>query len=563
MLVELKLQQLRQLVESSTKEELIWMNGYLSGVVSPSCTTPKRREERREEQTITIAYGTETGNAKKLSTSFAATARERGITVRLTSLEQYRVSGLHKEGFFFVLISTHGEGEPPEAARKFYDYIHHQEKGALSTMKYGVLALGDTAYPLFCKAGEDIDAQLHRLGATRLLPLGRCDVDYETTAAAWFSQVLHTLEGSTSPLVPVPLSTPSATKRNVYKGTVLRAFNLNGRGSNKATQHIELAADDVSYLPGDAIGIIPPNPQESVHAVLALVDTPASTRIVYRGAESTLSELLQTTLAIAWVSKRVIEQYAAFTQQTIPNRRMSLAELLTAYPIGTPHRFEEFVQYIEPITPRLYSISSSPMAHPAEIHITVARHAFTREGTLHNGHCSHYLLQKDEGESMDFSLHSNNSFRLPAPSSDIIMIGAGTGIAPFRSFLAEREAIGASGRNWLFFGEQHFASDFLYQVEIQAWAESGVLNKANTAFSRDQTDKVYVQHKMLQHGAELFAWIESGASVYVCGAKQPMSADVEIALLGIVQQFGSCSPREAEEYLLHLKEKGRYLKDVY
>lgn len=563
MLAEPKLQQLYKLVEASAKEELIWINGYVSGAIASHRGGQENAPIAVQEKTIAMVYGTETGNAKKLAASLAATAREHGITVRLTSLEQYRLHSLSKEEFFFVIISTHGDGEPPDAARKFYDYIHQQAEGSCSSMHYSVLALGDTAYPLFCKAGEDVDAQLHRLGATRIAPLERCDVDYDEAARRWFSRVLHAVEGNAVAVPPaVSIKTTTAAK-SVYTGTVLATVNLNGRGSNKRTQHIEIATEGVPYAPGDAIGIVPPNAQEVVAAVLALAGADAHARVAYRGTTHVLLELLQTTLSLTRVSERVVEQYAAFVQREIPRQRVDITELLAAYPLGTSRRFEDVIPFLEPITPRLYSIASSPTAHAGEIHLTVARHSFECDGAFYDGVCSQYLLHKNKGETIRFTLHRNNSFRLPVPSRDIIMIGPGTGIAPFRSFLAEREALGATGRNWLFFGEQHFASDFLYQTEIQAWAESSVLNKVHTAFSRDQEEKVYVQHRMKQHGAELFAWIEGGATVYVCGAKHPMSTDVDATLLDIVRQWGARSQEAAEEYLAQLKNEGRYVKDVY
>ncbi|HSC38734.1 MAG TPA: hypothetical protein VLD19_12715, partial [Chitinophagaceae bacterium] len=276
-----------------------------------------------------------------------------------------------------------------------------------------------------------------------------------------------------------------------------------------------------------------------------------------------IADLLKKKLSIFHMPERVVKQYSAIVQQEIPATRIDLLDLLKIYPVNDTVQFEDVLEILEPITPRLYSIASSPEAHSGEVHLTVARDKFRVNEELKYGLCSDYLSRLPENAEMEFYVHKNNQFRLPAADKDVIMVGPGTGIAPFRAFLAERDATGASGKNWLFFGDQHFATDFLYQTEMQNWVETGVLTKMNVAFSRDQAKKIYVQHKMQQHGADLYRWLESGAYLYLCGAKEPMSVDVENSLLDIIQTFGNKSTDAAQQFLDQLKEEGRYLKDVY
>jgi sulfite reductase (NADPH) flavoprotein alpha-component len=285
--------------------------------------------------------------------------------------------------------------------------------------------------------------------------------------------------------------------------------------------------------------------------------------VSFRNESHTVLELLKKKLNIAYLPERVVKQYATIVKQDIPETKISLLDLLKIYPVSNATQFEEVLGILEPITPRLYSISSSPQAHSGEVHVTVARDNFKMNGEVKQGLCSNFLAELPVDGSLEFYVHKNNQFRLPAPEKDVIMIGPGTGIAPFRSFVAERDAAGATGRNWLFFGDQHFVTDFLYQTELQNWMQTGVLTKMNVAFSRDQATKIYVQHKMLQHSKELYEWLQNGAYVYICGAKEPMSVDVENTLLQIIERFGSKSTAQAIEYLNNLKEEGRFLKDVY
>ena len=553
-----KMKIVQDLVADLSKEEIIWLNGYLSGVASQD---KKQETVAANVRKITIAYGTETGNSKKLATSFAARAKKNGIQSKLVSLDQYRLSDLSKEEWFFTIISTQGEGEPPATAKKFYDHLH-QETISLSSVRYGVLALGDTAYPLFCKAGEDVDAQLQKLGATRVMPLHKLDTDYEIEAENWITSLLDSLN-STAQVSPQVIQPPNTKTKQHFSGKVLTSINLNGSGSSKETFHIEIAADGVHYEPGDALGLIARNSKALIDKIINLVGADENKPVNYKNTETPLGVLLSCRLSVIHLAERVVKKYSEIVQQDIPLTRMDLLDLLRIYPISQPSQFIPIVQALDPITPRLYSIASSPIAHQDEVHLTVAKNTFRIDEQQRNGLCSSYLSQLEEGDEIDFYIHKNQLFRLPALDKDIIMIGPGTGIAPFRSFVAHRDAEGAEGRSWLFFGDQHFTTDFLYQAEWQNWLQVGALTRMNVAFSRDQAQKIYVQHKLLQHAEELFHWIEGGAYVYICGTKDPMSIDVENTLLQIIASHKQLDETQAINYLYEMKENGRLLKDVY
>ncbi|MBI1767333.1 MAG: flavodoxin domain-containing protein [Bacteroidetes bacterium] len=559
MLEEVKLNELNYLVERLSREELVWLNGYVSGLIKNSLKSEPKSAKLSGK--LTITFGTETGNSKKIATEFATKARKQGLTVKLASLDQYRLSDLSKEENFITVISTHGEGEPPSAAKKFFSHIH-ESKPDLSKLRYSVLALGDSAYPLFCKAGEDVDTQLATLGGNRISPLQKCDVDFETDALEWFNRSVNVI-GNGEHVTPIQATPVKHVGRKIYTGKILAKVNLNGSGSAKETYHIEISADDLAYQPGDSIGIVPQNPKGEVESIIQLLAVDQKKTVQYKDHEYSIDELLTNKLAISYLPERVVSKYAVIVKQNIPAVRIDLIDLLKIYPPQGENQVDEILQGLELITPRLYSISSSLQAHDGEVHITVARNCFQFDGITRHGLCSDYLSRLSDESRIEFYVHKNFQFRLPAPNKDIIMIGPGTGIAPFRSFVEERVNTGAEGKNWLFFGDQHFASDFLYQTEWQDYVKTGGLTKMNVAFSRDQQEKIYVQHKMLRHAAEFFKWIESGAYLYVCGAKEPMSSDVEKTLLEIIKTEGQKTTEQAQDYLNQLIEEGRYLKDVY
>ncbi len=566
-----KLKTLINLVESSSKEELIWINGYLSALVGSveqqeRLAPPSNNTSAVSTRKISLVFGTETGNSKRLATQLAAIGKKKGIQVKLTGLDQYKPADLDKEEYFFVVISTQGEGEPPAPAKKFYDYIH-QQKLSLPNLKFSVLALGDSSYPQFCKTGEEVDQQLASFGARRVVDIQKCDTDYESDALQWFDKVVSFVHEQTAVSTPVseaPATSRKTNEKKYYRGKVITNVNLNDRGSNKQTFHIEIATEEkVDYEPGDAFAIVPQNRQWVVEKIIQLTGIERDKIVETARHTASVEDLLTRHLNVCYLLSSTIKKYAQISGQPIPDTRMDLVDLLRIYPLQHAAQMEEVLKILSPIAPRLYSISSSPLAHEGEIHLTVGKHSFQARNEERFGLCSEFLGELPIDSEVSFYIHRNRSFRLPSPEKDIIMIGPGTGIAPFRSFLAHRDTISATGRNWFFFGEQHFVTDFLYQTEIQQFLQTGVLTKIDLAFSRDQAKKIYVQHRMLEQAKELYQWIQQGAYVYISGTKDPMSKDVEVTLLQIIEEQGKLSMEEAKQYLEKLKDEHRYEKDVY
>jgi len=569
MLDKARIEQLKELIQSLSKEEIIWINGFSAGYISNEPVEQKEQLStiKPSIQKITIAYGTETGNSKKLATDFALKAKKNGIVSKVIGLDQYRLTDLSKEEYFLVIASTHGDGEPPIAAKKFYDFIH-ENTISIPNLKYSVLALGDTSYPLFCQTGEDIDNQLAKLGGNRIIPLKKCDIEYENDANKWFENIFQALstqanDTQVSKIAAVASVTKKTIGKKTYTGEVITSINLNARDSNKETYHIEIAAEELDYLPGDSIGIVPENPFETVDNIIKLTGIDAEKTIAWRKEEGKIIELLTKQINIHYLLESTIKKIAAIIQQDIPPIRMDLLDLIKIYSIKDANQFEEIIGVLNPIPPRLYTIASSPNAHSGEVHLTVEKDKFTVNDQDKYGLCSNYLSLVNQGNQIPFFVQPNKRFKLPDGHKDIIMIGPGTGIAPFRSFVAERDATGATGKNWLFFGSQHFTKDFLYQTEWQNWYATGALTKISVAFSRDQQEKKYVQHRMLEQAQELFSWINNGAHVYICGNKDRMSVQVEKTLLQIIEQQGNINAEGALKYLEDLKLAGRYEKDVY
>ena len=567
MLTEQKLQSFKNIIHESSRDEIIWMSGYLAGISQQNAiAAPPVLTENSitEKLTISVLYGTETGNSKKIASKLASVLKTKQHKVTLKALDQYNADNLKKESLVFIVLSTHGDGEPPSAARKFYDHLYKKQHD-FSDLKYAVLALGDSSYPLFCKAGEDVDLKLKEFGATRILPIEKSDLDIYAVSDAWINNVVNNLPTASNALLPKPQNKQAKNGKRFYRGVVKTHINLNDKGSLKETWHIEIGTDEpIYYLPGDALGIVPPNADEDVIEIIRLLGANQKQTIDYKGETISLFELFKTRLNILYLPLRIVEKYAKLIQSELPSVRLDLKNILALYPFNKDVSLEDFIAILEPITPRLYSISSSPYAHGNnEIHITVGRNKFSVNDKTKYGFCSSHFAALDDGDEVTFYINSNERFHLPAPEKDIIMIGPGTGIAPFRSFIFHRDDEGAPGRNWLFFGDQHFHSDFLYQSEMLSFFETGSLTKINTAFSRDQKEKLYVQHRMLQQSKELFKWIESGAHIYICGCKNTMAKDVEATLIEIISSEKNINTEEAATYLNELEEEGRYAKDVY
>lgn len=568
MLAEPKLKLFRELVEGATKEDLIWISGYVAALLNSNGVVAETAHKPAQQSALsgaTIVYGTESGNSKKVAVDFTSKLKKQGIQVKTKSLDQYRITDLPKESCLIVVMSTQGDGEPPAAAKKFYDYLLQNDM-QLSKLKFGVLALGDTSYPLFCQAGIDVDERLEKLGAQRLKAIGKCDTDFEPEAHTWIDELIGTtLEAAPASQEVAVKAKPAVSGKKIHKGTIITAINLNDRESAKETNHIEIATEDeIVYEPGDSIGIIAKNSEPAVLKILELLETDSAQEFEFKNNRFSAYNLFKNKINIQYLPERIIQQYSKLIQKEIPSIRMDLADLLRIYPFDSKLDVQQLVSILDPVSPRLYSIASSPAAHGNnEVHITVSRSAFEVDSQKRFGLCSDYISCKQVDDEMELYVQKNSSFKLPDPDHDIIMIGPGTGLAPFRSFLFERDATGAQGRNWLFFGDQHFVSDFLYQTELLTFFETGVLTRLNTAFSRDQQEKIYVQNRMMQQGTELYEWIKGGATIYVCGAKYPMSTDVENTLIQIFQNKGGMTEEEAGHYLNELSEHGKYHKDVY
>ncbi|TGM06085.1 diflavin oxidoreductase [Leptospira jelokensis] len=587
MLSDEKRNRFLQLLKESTKDEWVWMSGYLSALtqasiggsvdvslsppVSISSNDPSHGNLKAAPIQCSVVYGTETGNSKKLGTELVKKLKELGVQAKLKSTDTYKAKDLKEEEYLFVVVSTHGDGEPPQAAKPFIQILS-ETKDSLSKVKFAVLGLGDTSYPLFCQTGIDVDSMLEKLGAERIHELGKCDVDFEIVSKPWMTELiskLNTISKTATTQVSKPSQTttpkPSSGGKVVYEGTVVTNLVLNDIGATKSTRHIEIKSSvPVDYLPGDSAGFLAYNREDEVNRILGLLEADRETRVTYKGETWMLYDLLQKKVSIRFLPDRVIQKYVTLSKKEIPSGKLDLDVLLTLYPAESKLEIQSLIDILEPIVPRYYSIASSPSAHgEEEVHLTVAEVEIETFTGLKSGFCSGYLATLKEGDKVPFFIQRNNSFRLPSPDIDIIMIGPGTGIAPFRSFLFEREQSGGNGKNWLFFGERNFVSDFYYQTELLELMDTGVLHKLNTAFSRDTKQKVYVQDRLGENAVELLKWIENGAVIYLCGSKDPMSKDVDRKLVEILADRTFDTGKEASDYLKELEESGRYIKDVY
>ncbi|UUC44245.1 diflavin oxidoreductase [Flavobacterium cerinum] len=552
MLADNKLEVLKELIRQSSREEIIWTNGYLAGLLAQKeVQQPVEITTNNVTVKPTIIYGTETGNSKKLASQLQALLKKNKIQSKVIDAFQYPVEKLDKEEFLIVIMSTQGEGDPPQNAIKFFDNISNSSANLAKT-RFAVLGLGDSSYPLFCKAGEDIDQQLKRLGAQQAVPFQKADVDFTPVAESWFAAILNSLQTiNTGNATSVAVTSAAVVEKKNYTGIVRHKVILNDRDSKKETHHIEIETDEpVVYEPGDAIGFYPENRREELLEIAVLLK-----------AEARSNELL--TKNSRGLSKKSLDALSKVFEITITEDKADLLDILKKYPIKEGVSFDSVLELLHPIAPRLYSIASAAEAHEGEIHITVSKNTFTVDNTIKTGLCSQFLADFTKDQEIAFYIHKNRNFKLPEPDKDVIMIGPGTGIAPFRSFLAHRDATGAEGKNWLFFGEQHFVSDFYYQTEIQEWLATGVLTHLDTAFSRDQKHKIYVQDRLKQKAKEVCKWLENGAYLYICGQKDPMSTDVEMVLRDIIATEKNVSTEEAKTILESWETEGRYQKDVY
>ena len=556
------------------------MSSNSRAITAPDPATP----------TVSVLFGSHTGNSERLARQIVDGLAARGLRCTLLDMLECRKVHLQEAQILLVVVSTHGNGEPPERALPLFELLCGRKAPRLDHLKYAVLALGDSTYEKFCETGRQFDERLEALGGARLHPRGDCDVDFDLPARRWIDGVADRLGPDAAARVRAEAAggdrrsasvSIAHTRKNPYLAPVLANLRLTAAGSTKDVRHVELAIEDANilYEPGDALGIVARNRAADVAALLAHLpfggDAPVA--IDTEGATS-LHQALLERCEIGPVTVAFLRRYAQATQNGALTVRVNgdagelaayvrawhLLDVVAEHPADALDA-ESFVKLLRPLAPRLYSIASSQRATPDEVHLTVATVEYVTLARARRGVVSGSLadLALDDA-AIPVYLHRNPGFRLPPdPAAATVMIGPGTGVAPYRAFLAERAAVGASGRNWLFFGDRSFETDFLYQAEWLDWRKRGLLANMDVAFSRDQPSKRYVQHRMIERGAELWRWLEDGAYLYVCGDAERMAPDVHRALIGIVERHGGRSLEDAREYVLDLQRERRYQRDVY
>jgi sulfite reductase (NADPH) flavoprotein alpha-component len=584
---------LNRLLPTLTESQKIWLSGYLAASQSVSVPGTSELPIGNTKQTIskevTILYGSQTGNAQGLAKKAGKMLEENGFQVTVSSMADFKPNHIKKVQNLLIMVSTHGEGDPPDNALSFHEYLHSKRAPKLDDLHFSVLSLGDSSYEFFCKTGKEFDSRLEELGGTRLYPRFDCDVDFDEPAAEWLEGVLVSLnEARGGSAVAAIAATQEAvqsvySRTNPFRAEVLENINLNGRGSNKETRHIELSLEGsgLSFEPGDSLGIYPENDPALVDLLLEELkwDPKEMVTINKQGDVRPLKEALISYYEITVLTKPLLEKVVQLTANEDLRELLSPGneEKVKAYLEGRDlldlirdfgpwgDTAQEFVSILRKIPARLYSIASSLSANPDEVHLTIGAVRYDAHGRERKGVCSIFCAERlQPGDTLPVFIQHNENFKLPKdPDTPIIMVGPGTGVAPFRSFMQEREELGAVGKSWLFFGDQHFVTDFLYQTEWQKWLKNGVLTKMDVAFSRDTDKKVYVQHRMLEHSKELFEWLEEGAVVYICGDEKNMAHDVHNTLIDIIAKEGSMSREQAEAYLVDMQQKKRYQRDVY
>ena len=585
---------LNRLLPTLTEAQKMWLSGYLTASQSTSAegtpdvsTAAPAQTKQTVSKDVTILYGSQTGNAQGLAENTGKTLEAKGFNVTVSSMNDFKPNNLKKLENLLIVVSTHGEGEPPDNALSFHEFLHGRRAPKLENFRFSVLSLGDSSYEFFCQTGKEFDVRLAELGGERLYPRVDCDLDFEEPANKWLKGVIDGLSEakghSASATVPAeaPAGTSPYSRTNPFKAEVLENLNLNGRGSNKETRHLELSLEGsgLTYEPGDSLGIYPENDPELVDLLLNEFKWDASENVTVNkeGETRPLREALISNFEITVLTKPLLKQAAELTGNDKLKALVENREELKAYTQGRdvidlvrdfgPWNVsaQEFVAILRKMPARLYSIASSLSANPDEVHLTIGAVRYEAHGRERKGVCSVLCSERlQPGDTIPVYLQSNKNFKLPQDQeTPIIMVGPGTGVAPFRSFMQEREETGAKGKSWMFFGDQHFVTDFLYQTEWQKWLKDGVLTKMDVAFSRDTEEKVYVQNRMLEHSKELFQWLEEGASFYVCGDKTNMARDVHNTLVEIIETEGKMSREQAEGYLAEMKKQKRYQRDVY
>lgn len=571
-------------------DQKYWLAGFLAGLHSRLLVLEDKQQPAAgtgaaATTQLHILYGSQTGNAEALAQTAAKSARAKGLVPVVQALGDVDLDVFATMRHVLIVTSTYGEGEMPDNAQLFWDAISASTAPRLEQMHFAVLAIGDTGYDGFCQAGKFIDMRLEQLGAKRVVDRIDCDIDFEEPSSEWLNSSMPQFAASagssgtvleSAPEAPV---IPGSNKSNPYAAALITNKRLSGEHSAKDIRHFEFDLSDsgLKYEAGDALGVIPVNEPSLVSLLLTQLNADYETPVP--GFDRSLGDLLTYQFEISEPSRKLIE----WVGQNTTNQELrhvlqhddkdalgvwlwgkdtlDLLQLELTRTLAVP----EFVALLRPLQHRAYSISSSSKAHPDQVHLTVASVRYHSGGRNRGGVCSTYLAERvRRGEKPAIFISPNKSFRVPANNSaPLIMVGPGTGIAPFRAFLQERQATGAQGKNWLFFGDQHQEHDFIYQDELLAWRDNGLLTRLDLAFSRDQEKKIYVQSRMLEQGAELYAWLQEGAYFYVCGDASRMAKDVDNALYEVVRQFGGLSTERAADYVDQLKKEKRYLRDVY
>lgn len=565
-----------------TPEQRAWLNEFFTknfaslGQTAPPAAGPA--------VPVTVLYASQTGNAEALGKKLLKELKKGNFLPALHDIAAYDRSNLAEEPNLLLITSTYGDGEPPDSAADFHQWLHSDDAPALNGVKFSVLALGDSSYPDYCQCGIEFDNRLAALGAERLHARVDCDVEYDVGFKTWSSALIAMLAPA-GPTVATATALDQEeegySKTRPFPAPLLRSFNLNGIGSEKQTQHIEISLEgsDLSYEVGDALGVMPVNSATLVEEILSFLPFNTNVEVATTdGKEMPLREALTYHYDLRTLTQSLIEKWQSRSgspflrslvqagdkqayQDFIWGRE--LIDLVLDYPADFRDA-EDFVGVLRKLQPRLYSIASSPKAHPGEVHLTVGVVNYKTFGRSRAGVCSSFLARLAAGDTSGVYIHSNPAFRMPAQNeAPLIMVGPGTGIAPFRAFLEERKATAAPGPNWLFFGNPHAATDFLYEEELKQFAQDGYLHRLDTAFSRDQSQKIYVQDRMREQGAELWKWLDYGAAFYVCGDASRMAKDVDQALHDVIATHGKLFTEEAAAYVTQMKKDKRYLRDVY
>ncbi|HHF3026104.1 TPA: assimilatory sulfite reductase (NADPH) flavoprotein subunit [Vibrio diabolicus] len=586
---------LQQTVSELSSQQLAWVSGYFWGLAQNqpnTAVTPIAQAtaavSAKPAGKLSIIFASQTGNAKGVAEALEQEAKAEGIAVELFDASDYKGKNLAKETHVIIVASTNGEGEAPDNAIELHEFLQSKKAPKLSNLQYGVIALGDSSYEFFCQTGKDFDAYLSKLGATPFIDRLDCDVDYEAPAAEWrknaLGKVKDTLSsGTEADVVQLPVGQAATAhspynKQNPYTATLLTSQKITGRDSGKDVRHIEidLEGSGLTYQPGDALGVWFENSSELANAILGKVGLSGVETVDVDGESLSIHSALVGKYEITTSNPQLITKFAELSGSKKLQKLVDDKDKLREYSANTQIvdvlaekktklTADELISLLRRLTPRLYSIASSQEEVDEEVHLTVALVEYEQNDEKRYGGASSFLAQRlEEGDEVKVFVEHNNNFKLPEDdSTPIIMVGPGTGIAPFRSFIQERENRDAEGKNWLFFGDRTFTQDFLYQVEWQKYLKSGVLSRLDVAFSRDQVEKVYVQHRILENAAQVWQWIQEGAYIYVCGDATLMAKDVHDALVIVAEQEGKMPRDDAEQFINDLRKAKRYQRDVY